>query len=99
MKKINYSFLLLAITLIVISSTNSFAGTDGAELNTAYEKLSGLIGGTGGKLIMGGSLITALVAWAQKANPLVIGTPIFIGIATAVATGVIDATVTSLLTF
>ena len=56
---LKYLFFLGCMILIFLVAPHAFAGTDGAELKPAADKISGLIGGWGGKLVCMVSLLMA----------------------------------------
>jgi hypothetical protein len=96
--KIN-TYLILAIIMIIFSPILAFAGTDGAELQGAYDKLVGFIAGIGGKIIALISGLFGIVGCVAKFNPPAIFT--FFGVAIGVGSvgTIVDTTVTACLCF
>lgn len=93
------SLVLLTFVLVLLLSTNSFAGTDGQELQTAYDKLTGIVGGIGGKIVALFSGVMCLIGCAVKFNGAAILS--FFGVAVGVGTVsyIVDSTVTCMLYF
>lgn len=85
--------------LLLLFQTSSYAGTDGAELSGAYDKIVGLIGGIGGKIISIVSGVLGLTGMAVKFNP----TAIYSFLGTAIGVGslsfIVDTTVTAVMMF
>ena len=97
--KFQYNILTIIFTLVLIFTNCSFAGTDGQELNSAYSKLSGIVGGIGGKIVALTSGAMGLVSCAMKFNAAAILS--FFGVAIGVGSirTIVDTTVTCLLNF
>jgi hypothetical protein len=98
----NKKFITLVLNILVISiilSSSAFAGTDGQELSGAYTKLSGLVGGIGGKIVALISGTFGLISSIAKFNPVAIAS--FFGVAIGVGSlsFIVDSTVTCLINF
>lgn len=97
MKK-NFVFLLNLIACFsFIHVLSAYAGTDGAELSSAFDKMLGLITGTGGRIIVLTGAAFALITSMIKFNVVGLISSLGIGIAIGVLGPVINATVTVLL--
>lgn len=90
---------LITFSLMALLVTSAIAGTDGQELASAYSKLTGIIGGIGGKIIAFFSGVMGLIGCAVKFNPGAIMS--FFGVAIGVGSlsFIVDSTVTCLLIF
>ena len=102
LKKINpkaINIVLITLIVLLILSSNSFAGTDGQELKSAYDKFSGIVGGIGGKIVALFSGVMSLIGCALKFNALAILS--FFGVAIGIGTlsFIVDSTVTCMLLF
>lgn len=97
-KIVEFSLLILVIFFILLIN-DSFAGTDGQELKSTYDKLVGLVSGIGGKIVALISGVLGLIGCAIKFNVGAVLT--FFGVAIGVGTvsTIVDTTVTCLLTF
>lgn len=89
-----YIFLLLILFLF---SWHAFAGTTGAELRPAAEKLAGLIGGWGGKTICLTSLTLGLIGLVGRFNPYLVTGSFGTCIVSGLGVSVVNATVTALI--
>jgi type IV secretory pathway VirB2 component (pilin) len=89
-------YLVLLAVVLNLSTSSAFAGTDGAELQTAYDKILGLFKGMFGKLLALTSFVIGTTNCVVKFNPYVF----FGSFGTALATGVVpyilDATITAI---
>ena len=102
LKKINpkaINIVLITLIVLLILSSNSFAGTDGGELAETYNKLTGIVGGYGGKIIGLLGIVLAAISWLSKSNFTVIGTAIGIILMLGSAASFIGATITCLMLF
>ena len=91
--------LALSIILLLFLLNNSFAGTDGQELEGAYDKLVGLINGTGGKIIGIVSGLIGIIGCVVKFNYFAVLS--FFGVAIGIGSInlIVDTTITCLLYF
>ena len=91
--------LSLSIVLLLFLLNVSFAGNDGQELKGAYDKLVGLINGTGGKIIGIVSGLIGIIGCVVKFNYLAILS--FFGVAIGIGSInlIVDTTITCLLYF
>lgn len=103
LKKINpkaINIVLITLIVLLILSSNSFAGTDGGELAETYNKLTGIVGGYGGKIIGLLGIILAAVSWlSNKGQFSSIGTAVGIILILGSAAGFVGATITCLMLF
>lgn len=102
MQKINNLLFIYISTLIVcyLYTTNvSFAGTNGAELKSAYDTLTGYLTGYAGKIISIVSWALGIVGSIAKFNTTAILTSFGVAITTTVAPLFVDATITATLNF
>jgi len=89
--------LYLTVFFTVSFINLSYAGTGGSELTGAYDKIMGLLQGTGGKIMMAVSGTWAIMGSLMKFNPSAVFSTAGIGIAIPVVSGFIDASVTALI--
>ena len=94
-----FNIVLLSLVLILLLSNTSFAGTDGQELKTAYDKFSGIIGGIGGKLVALFSGAMGLIGCAVKFNPTAILSFFGVSIGVGSLSFIVDSTITCMLYF
>jgi hypothetical protein len=100
MKNIKYGHVTFYVAILIIISTSSaFAGTDGQELSGAYDKLVGIVGGVGGKIVALVSGALGLVGCAVKFNPTAILSFLGVSIGVGSVSFIVDSTVTALLNF
>jgi hypothetical protein len=85
-------FLMLIGTL-----SYAYAGTTGAELRPAAEKLSGLIGGWGGKTICLCSLVLGIIGSAIKFNPYAVAGCMGTCVVSGLGVAVVNASITALI--
>ncbi|MDR1926362.1 MAG: hypothetical protein LBQ13_01570 [Endomicrobium sp.] len=90
---------LYVIVLLVILTDLSFAGTDGAELQGAYDKLTGIVGGVGGKIVALVSGTIGLIGCVVKFNPAAILSFLGVSIGVGSVSYIVDSTVSALLLF
>lgn len=95
-KVYTYFFILLMLTLFLYS-WHAYAGTTGAELRPAAEKLAGLIGGWGGKTICLTSLTLGLIGLVGRFNPYLVTGSFGTCIVSGLGVSVVNATVTALI--
>lgn len=90
---------LVILSLVLLLNNSAIAGTDGQELASAYNKLTGIIGGIGGKIIAFFSGVMGLIGCTVKFNPVAIMS--FFGVAIGIGSlsFIVDSTVTCLLAF
>lgn len=90
---------LVTLSLMVFLITSAIAGNDGQELVSVYDKLTGIIGGIGGKIIAFFSGVMGLIGCTVKFNPVAIMS--FFGVAIGIGSlsAIVESTVTCLLTF
>ena len=93
-KQVLYCLFILTLALL---ATHAFAGTTGAELKPAADKVAGLIGGWGGKLLCLCSLALGVLGSLVKFNPYLIAGCFGVCVVTALGVAVINASVTALI--
>lgn len=91
------SLILSFFLVLALFSDSAFAGTGGSELNTIYNKIDGIIKGTGGKLLalsmFAGGTIHAISTHSVK-----IFVPAFLGsVAMGVGPGIVTSGFTALI--
>lgn len=91
--------LILSMILLLLIFNISFAGTDGQELEGAYNKIVGLFTGTGGRIIGMVSGVCCIIACIIKFNYFAILS--FFGVAIGIGSVnlIVDTTITCLLYF
>ncbi|MDR0422970.1 MAG: hypothetical protein LBH46_00075 [Rickettsiales bacterium] len=94
-KKHLFDILFLSIVLLLFISP-SFAGTEGEELSGAYDKLKGIVGGIGGKIVALLSGALGLIGCAVKFNPGAILSFLGVSIGVGSVSMIVDTTVTAL---
>lgn len=99
---VNYSslyshFYIFLLFILFFFSWHAFAGTTGAELRPAAEKLAGLIGGWGGKTICLTSLTLGLIGLVGRFNPYLVTGSFGTCIVSGLGVSVVNATVTALI--
>lgn len=90
-------FFIFLLLMLFLFSWHAYAGTTGAELRPAAEKLSGLIGGWGGKTICLTSLTLGLIGLVGRFNPYLVTGSFGTCIVSGLGVSVVNATVTALI--
>ncbi|MFC1659301.1 hypothetical protein ACFL0U_01920 [Pseudomonadota bacterium] len=90
-------FLFAILVFCLFSVSQALAGTGGAELNGAYDRIMGMITGTGGKIAMAGCFATTVVTFIKGMSPGAIAMPLGAGVILATMQSIVDSTVTALI--
>ncbi len=93
------AIVLTTVVMVLFFSSKSYAGTDGQELQSAYDKLAGLISGVGGKILALFSGAMGLIGCAVKFNPMAILSFFGVSIGVGSLSFIVDSTVTCMLNF
>lgn len=95
--KVYTCFFIFLLLPLFLYSWHAYAGTTGAELRPAAEKLAGLIGGWGGKTICLTSLTLGLIGLVGRFNPYLVTGSFGTCIVSGLGVSVVNATVTALI--
>lgn len=89
--------IVAAFVFVALMPDVVFAGTTGAELEPAWKKIQEIIGGYGGKLVAGVSLLFALIGSFAGFNPKMVVGAGGVGVTAALGPAFINTTVGALI--